>query len=263
MFAPRLAIRIENRFCQRGGDAMAMAKRRLDPEEKEGLVAKYLPMVKKIAMGLARRSTDPIEDLIQVGSIGLLEAIDRFEEGHNAEFKTYAVHLITGHIRHYLRDRQNLLRGPRVLQELSYRLNLVFARFLQDEGREPTHFELAELLKITPAQVDEVRIYDRRVTVLWLDQEINEGEEDEHSLLQNLSDPRSGLGDFDALDERLLLGEAIEKLPGQQKTLLMMRYFQDLTQVEIALELGISQMEVCRRLKQAEKSLKSLLTHRK
>ena len=89
------------------------------PREKEKLVGEYLPLVKKIARGLARRSTDPVEDLIQVGSIGLLEAINRYETGHNTEFKTYAVHFITGHIRHYLRDRQNLLRGPRVLQELS------------------------------------------------------------------------------------------------------------------------------------------------
>ena len=79
----------------------------------------------RLLMGLARRSSDPVEDLIQVGSIGLLEAIDRYETGHNTEFKTYAVHYITGHIRHYLRDKQNLMRGPRVLQELSYRLNKI------------------------------------------------------------------------------------------------------------------------------------------
>lgn len=232
---------------------MAEARRVLTSAQREELVSKYLPLVKKIAFGLARRSTDPVEDLIQVGAIGLLEAIERFEEGHNAEFKTYAIHLITGHIRHYLRDRQNLLRGPRVLQELSYRLNTVAARFLQENGREPSHFELAGLLNITPEQVDEVRIYDRRITVLWLDQESSD-EDDDRSLLDTLQDPR-----FGDMDERLLLAEAIDRLPLPLKDLLRMRYFQDLTQVEISQLLGISQMEVCRRLKQAEKQLRVLL----
>lgn len=227
----------------------------LTPKEKAELVAKYMPVVKRIAAGLARRSTDPFEDLVQVGSIGLLEAIDRYEDGHNAEFKTYAVHLITGHIRHYLRDRQNLLRGPRCLQELSYRLSQVTSRFIQEHGREPTLLELSESLSITPEQVDEARMYDRRVTVLWLDQEQREGEDEEHSLMDTLPDPRS----LEVLDDRLLVSEAIDKLPGLQGTILRLRYYQDMTQAEIAQELGISQMEVYRRLKQAEKHLKALL----
>ena len=121
------------------------------PREKERLVNDYLPLVHKIARGLARRSTDPVDDLIQVGSIGLLEAINRYETGHNTEFKTYAVHFITGHIRHYLRDRQNLLRGPRVLQELSYRLSQVANRLTQSLGRDPSNHELAHALDVLGA----------------------------------------------------------------------------------------------------------------
>lgn len=229
-------------------------------QDKEALVREFLPLVKKIARGLARRSTDPVEDLIQVGSIGLLEAIDRYETGHNTEFKTYAVHFITGHIRHYLRDRQNLLRGPRVLQELSYRLSQMTAKMTQELGREPTNAELASSLDLTTEQVDEVRIYDRRVTVLWLDQEGNDGEEDEQrSLLDCLSDPRFSLATKDEMDERLVLSDALNRLPAAQRELLEMRYFQDLTQAELSRRLGISQMEVCRRLKKAEKSLRAVL----
>ena len=226
------------------------------PKEKEKLVAEYLPLVKKIARGLARRSTDPVEDLIQVGSIGLLEAINRYETGHNTEFKTYAVHFITGHIRHYLRDRQNLLRGPRVLQELSYRLSQVTARLTQEMGRDPSNDELAIALDIDISQVDQVRMYDRRVTVLWLDQESGDGEDDEQrSLLDSLSD-RNGVDGRDDLDDRLTLIEAMGHLPDTQRQLLEMRYFHDLTQAELSRRLGISQMEVCRRLKKAEKQLK-------
>lgn len=230
------------------------------PREKEKIVAEFLPLVKKIARGLARRSTDPVEDLIQVGSIGLLEAINRYETGHNTEFKTYAVHFITGHIRHYLRDRQNLMRGPRVLQELSYRLSQVTAKLTQEFGRDPTNQELSSALSVTIEQVDEVKLYDRRVTVLWLDQEGNDGEDDEQrSLLESLSDPRFCGENRDELDEKLVLSEAMARLPEPQRELLEMRYFQDLTQAELSRRLGISQMEVCRRLKKAEKQLRTVL----
>jgi RNA polymerase sigma-B factor len=227
------------------------------PREKQKLVNEYLPLVKKIARGLARRSTDPVEDLIQVGSIGLLEAINRYETGHNTEFKTYAVHFITGHIRHYLRDRQNLLRGPRVLQELSYRLSQVSNKLTQQMGRDPSNQELAEALEVSLEQVDQVKMYDRRVTVLWLDQESGDGDDDEQrSLLDTLSDGRTSVDNREDLDDRLVLVEAMEHLPEAQRKLLELRYFQDLTQAELSRRLGISQMEVCRRLKKAEKQLK-------
>ncbi|MEB3221991.1 MAG: sigma-70 family RNA polymerase sigma factor [Candidatus Sericytochromatia bacterium] len=230
------------------------------PREKEQLVESYLPLVRKIARGLARRSTDPVEDLIQVGSIGLLEAINRYETGHNTEFKTYAVHFITGHIRHYLRDRQNLLRGPRVLQELSYRLSQVSNRLTQQLGRDPSNQELADALEVTPEQVDQVKMYDRRVTVLWLDQESGDADDDEQrSLLDTLSDNRAGTDSREELDDRLVLAEALGHLPDAQRRLLELRYFHDLTQAELSRRLGISQMEVCRRLKKAEKQLRKAL----
>jgi RNA polymerase sigma-B factor len=229
----------------------------LSAKEKADLVAKYLPLVHKIGRGLARRSTDPVEDLVQVGSIGLLEAINRYESGHNTEFKTYAIHFITGHIRHYLRDRQNLLRGPRVLQELSYRLSQVSSRLTQEMGREPTNQELSVALSLPVEQVDQVRLYDRRVNVLWLDQEGSESEDDEQrSLLDLLTDSRGDLGAQNELDDRLVLVDAMEHLQAPQRELLELRYFHDMTQAELSRKLGISQMEVCRRLKKAEKQLR-------
>ncbi|MEB3204396.1 MAG: sigma-70 family RNA polymerase sigma factor [Candidatus Sericytochromatia bacterium] len=240
---------------------MEKAFKGASPEEKEKLVNQFLPLVRKIARGLARRSTDPVEDLVQVGSIGLLEAIERYETGHNTEFKTYAVHFITGHIRHYLRDRQSLLRGPRVLQELSYRLSQVTAKLTQEFGRDPQNHELAKALDVSPELVDEVKVYDRRVTVLWLDQDGNDGDDDEQrSLLESLSDPRFTGEAREVTDERLVLTEAMGRLPSSQRELLEMRYFQDLTQAELSRRLGISQMEVCRRLKKAEKQLRQVLT---
>jgi RNA polymerase sigma-B factor len=230
------------------------------PKEKEKLVHDYLPLVHKIARGLARRSTDPVDDLIQVGSIGLLEAINRYETGHNTEFKTYAVHFITGHIRHYLRDRQTLVRGPRALQELSYRLRQVTQELSHRMGREATNQELAEALNVTTEMIDQARVYDRRVTVMWLDQESGDGDEDEQrSLLNTLADPGSTSDCAAERDERLVLTEAMRHLPESQRELLKMRYFDDLTQAELSRRLGISQMEVCRRLKKAEKQLRAII----
>lgn len=232
------------------------------PKEKEKLVNEYLPLVHKIARGLARRSTDPVDDLIQVGSIGLLEAINRYETGHNTEFKTYAVHFITGHIRHYLRDRQTLVRGPRALQELSYRLRQVTQELSHRLGREASNQELATALNVAPEMIDQARVYDRRVTVMWLDQECGDGEDDEQrSLLNTLADPTSTTAHAGERDERLVLTEAMRHLPDSQRELLKMRYFDDLTQAELSRRLGISQMEVCRRLKKAEKQLRTIVAN--
>ncbi|MNX90957.1 RNA polymerase sigma factor SigF [compost metagenome] len=153
------------------------------------------------------------------------------------------------------------MRGPRVLQELSYRLSQVTAKLTQEFGREPTNHELSNALSVTPEQVDEVKQYDRRVTVLWLDQEGHDGDDDEQrSLLESLSDPRSSNDSRDEIDEKLILTEAMSRLPSAQRELLEMRYFHDLTQAELSRRLGISQMEVCRRLKKAEKQLRTVLT---
>lgn len=234
-------------------------KKSLSPAEKDEIVRTYLPLVKKIAKGLARRSTDPLEDLVQVGSIGLLEAAERYEQGYNTEFKTYAVHFITGHIRHYLRDRQALLKGPRALQELSYRMSQITQKLTQELNREPTNEEIAVALELPAERVAEIRVYDRRVTVLWLDQETHESSEDEsRSLLDTVSDPSTG-DHVDRLDNRIVLVEAIERLPQPLRELLELRYFHDMTQAELSKRFGISQMEVCRRLKRAEKILRELL----
>ncbi|MBC7541565.1 MAG: sigma-70 family RNA polymerase sigma factor [Candidatus Sericytochromatia bacterium] len=239
----------------------AKVKTALTPERKREIVSQFLPLVKKIAKGLARRSTDPVEDLIQVGSIGLLEAAERYQQGYNTEFKTYAIHFITGHIRHYLRDRQSLLKGPRALQELSYRLSQITQKLTQEFDREPTHDEIAGALQIDRDRIREVQAYDRRVTVLWLDQECHDsGEDESRSLLDTVSDPGSMGGNAETMDNRIVLSEAIERLPMPLRELLELRYFHDLTQAELSKRFGISQMEVCRRLKRAEKQLRVMLS---
>lgn len=107
-----------------------------DPVLRDCIIQASLPLVKRIAYGLARRSTDPVEDLIQVGSIGLIKAVDQFKPDAGAKFQTYATHLITGEIRHYLRDKTAMIRAPRELQELSFRINRLVQNLASRLGRE-------------------------------------------------------------------------------------------------------------------------------
>ena len=117
---------------------------------RDRIVGFSITLVKRIAYGLARRSTDPVEDLIQVGSIGLVKAIEQFDPDAGAKFHTYATHLITGEIRHYLRDKTSMIRAPRELQELSFRISRLVQNFINELGREPTDVEVAEALQIPP-----------------------------------------------------------------------------------------------------------------
>jgi RNA polymerase sigma factor (sigma-70 family) len=241
---------------------VALDKRKLSKAQKNEIVMTYQKLVRKIAHGYARRSTDPVEDLIQVGLIGLLEAADNFNEFHKTLFQTYAVHYISGHIRHYLRDKQNLMKGPRALQELSYRMSQIIKDMTQKLGREPNNEELSNELSISSNRVDEVKTYEKRVSVIWLDQVMNNdnNDEDNRTRMEILFDNKSNNELSEKVEEKILLREAINKLGPKEQELLDLRYFKDMTQVELSNLLGISQMEVCRKLKKAEKELKVLLS---
>lgn len=227
------------------------------PSSPEEAVAQYGYLVERIAHSLARRSQDPVEDLIQVGMIGLLEAYKRYDPQQNASYKTYATHFITGHIRHYLRDRQQLLKGPRALQELAYRLNQIEKQLQQELNREPTLLEIAARLEVPLETAQEVRSFERRTQMVWLDQETQDDNQDRHTLWESISSDDGSLQN--QLDTRIYLQAGIERLDEVDQQLLKLRYFEDLTQASIAEKLNMSQMEVCRKLKQAEKRLRKNL----
>lgn len=226
-------------------------------QSPQEIVKEYDYLVKKIAYSLARRSTDPVEDLIQVGMIGLLEAHKRYDPTQPASFKTYATHFVTGHIRHYLRDKQQLFRGPRALQELSYRLFTVEKKLKQELKRNPTNTEVAEALELPVQNIEEVRNYQRKTRMLWLDQERSGQDNEKQTLLDTVSHDQGS--SQSSLDNRLYLMDGISRLSEVDQELLKLRYFEDLTQAVIAERMDMSQMEVCRKLKQAEKKLKKHL----
>jgi RNA polymerase sigma-B factor len=227
------------------------------PANADEAVADYGFLVQRIAYGLARRTADPVEDLIQVGMIGLLESFKRYDPTQAASFKTYATHFITGHIRHYLRDRQQLLKGPRALQELAYRLSNIEKRLQQELNRDPSLVEIAAALDVTLESAEEARTFERRARMVWLDQEMNDDGQEKRTLLDSLSSDDGGVQN--RMDTRLYLLEGLERLEPLDRDLLKLRYFEDLTQAVIAEQMDMSQMEVCRKIKQAEKRLRKLL----
>lgn len=219
----------------------------------------YTPLVKKIAFGLARRQSDPIEDIMQVGSLGLIKAIDNYDGGFGTSFKTYATHRITGEIRHYLRDKIAIIRAPRELLDLSYRMNLIIENLKTELGRLPTELEIAEELQMPVKRVNEVIEVDRRKQTLSLDQIVNMAENENNTLMEKLVDDK--YQDFQELQEdRIMLKEAVELLPENLKQVVRMSFFEDLNQVEIAEKIGISQMQVSRRIKKATEELFNIIT---
>lgn len=221
-----------------------------------------LPFVKKIAHGLARRSTDPVEDLVQVGSVGLLKAIEHYNIKHGTTFKTYATYFITGEIRHYLRDKTAMIRAPRELQELSYRISQIVGELTLKHNRKPTDLEVANELEIPVSRVTEVVEIDRRKQLISLDQAIANNTDNEQSIVDKLVDSKYQEY-MTTREDRIMLQEAIEMLNDSLKPVVKMSFFEDMSQNEIAKELGISQMQVSRRLRKALSELFNKIAQKK
>jgi RNA polymerase sigma-B factor len=233
-----------------------------DPALRDQIIQASLPLVKRIAYGLARRSTDPVEDLIQVGSIGLIKAVDQFKPDAGAKFQTYATHLVTGEIRHYLRDKTAMIRAPRELQELSFRINRLVQNLTSRLGREPLDIEIAHELQVSVSRVNEAYEVDRRRTLISLDQALSNDAGSEQSLIDTLVDGRYQTNQM-AKEERLMLAEAIKQLKDGLREVVQLTFYEDLSQTEVAKRLGISQMQVSRRLRAATAELYKIITQSK
>lgn len=230
--------------------------RKLSKEEKRKLILDNYKLVKKLAYNYSQKSIDPLEDLMQVGFIALLEASENYQETHNTLFTTYATHYISGHIRHYIRDKQSLMKGPRSLQELSHKANIVIKNLAQKLGRDPEKKEIAEALNISEDRVDEVRDYETKISIIWLDQSNVFNDDDNKSKVENISNDKEN----DVFEDKIVLKDALSRLDPNLRDILEMRYYKDMTQNEISNAFGISQMEVSRKIKKAEKELKQIIS---
>ena len=224
-----------------------------DKKYRDRVVEIHMTLVKKIATGLARRSTDPIDDLIQIGSIGLIKAVEYFNPNAGARFSTYATHLITGEIRHYLRDKTSMIRAPRELQELSFRISKVVQRLRIELNREPTDLEVAAVLSdVKTTKLKAAHEVDRRKTLVSLDQTVNTASnESEVLLIDTLADMKEAT-ERERKEDFILINRILnEEMKPKLAEIVRLTYLEDIPQYKISELLGISQMQVSRRLRKA------------
>lgn len=180
------------------------------------------------------------EDLYQIGAIGLLKCIEKFDFSYDVKFSTYAVPMIMGEIKRFLRD-DGTVKVSRSLKELSYRAKKLQEKALQEENRELTLQEMAALLEVEKEEVLLALESGREVESLYASQGGN-GNDAPLQLIDKLADTTEN----DKMMERLSLMEALEHLDAKERQIITMRYFQDRTQSDVAKYIGISQVQVSR-----------------
>lgn len=223
------------------------------------IVVANMPLVKKLAYSLARRATDPIDDLVQVGAVGLIKAIEFYNSAIGKSFKTYATYLITGEIRHYLRDKASMIKAPREIQELAFRINTVIKQLMEQGFDSPSNEQIAEVMDLPITKVNDVIEVERRKSTLSLDQTVTSIEDESISLADKI--PSGDYQEFlTAYEEKIMLSNAIKKLSPKLKKVIELNYYEDLNQREIAQRLNISQMQVSRNLKKALEEMYKIIT---
>jgi RNA polymerase sigma-B factor len=219
-----------------------------DPEIREELTRRYLPLARSLALRYAGGS-EPNDDLMQVASLGLIAAIDRFDPSRGSPFTAFAGPTILGELRRHFRDKVWALRVPRGLQERIRSVDEAIAKLTADLERAPTVRETAALLELNENDVLEaLEASDARRTVS-LDRPARIGEEgDTTSVSDRVGSEDTG---FERVEERVTLRSTMAGLSGVEREVLRLRFVEDLTQSKIAERVGYSQMHVSRILRGA------------
>lgn len=226
-----------------------------DEESRDELITMYLNLVKYLASRFRNRG-EPIDDLVQVGTIGLIKAIDRFDTGREVEFTTYATPTIVGELKRYFRDKGWAIKVPRRLQELSFRVNQAMDQLTQNLQRSPSILEIAEYLAVTPEDVLEALETSEAYNFVSLESDRNPDSADSFSILEYIGEDDHLLA---VVDDRATLALALKQLTPQEQHVLYLRFFRGLTQTEIASQLEISQMQVSRLLRKTLRVLRENL----
>src|SRR6478609_852828 len=238
-------------FAELGEPATTDARR---GECRDELVRLHLPLVEHCARRFRNRG-EPFEDLVQVGTIGLIKSIDRFDSARGVEFSTYATPTIIGEIKRYFRDKGWAIRVPRRLQELRMQIGATTAELTQSLGRSPTPRELAESIGCTVEEIVEGIESSNAYSTLSLDAS-DDNEDGAATMLD-------AIGVDDANLEHVEIRESIkpllDRLDPREKKILLLRFFKNMTQSQIADEIGVSQMHVSRLLNRTLEQLRTSL----
>ncbi|MDO8210487.1 SigB/SigF/SigG family RNA polymerase sigma factor [Conexibacter sp. CPCC 206217] len=223
-----------------------------DARARDELIARFLPLARQLALRYYH-GREPLDDLVQVASLGLVKAVDRFEVRRSTAFASYAVPVMLGELRRHFRDNGWALHVPRGLQELVLAVDRAAQRLQVETGRAPTPAEIADELKLTVEQVLEALDAAHATDTVSLDapRPAVDGERD--ALVDALGHED---GSYELVVYREAIAGALGALPARDREILRLRFEEDRTQSEIAAALGVSQMQISRLLRRTVERLR-------
>jgi RNA polymerase sigma-B factor len=223
-----------------------------DLRAREQLIEQYMSLVRSLARRYSYRG-EQLDDLVQIGAIGLIKAIDRFDISRGVELTTYATPNIIGEIKRHFRDRGWAVRVPRGLQELNVQLSRLIEQLSVELGRSPTVAELGEAAGVDEESVLEAIESGRAYSTLSLSSGGTNEDGEELDLLESLGDVEH---EYEVSEDRAVLAPGFKALDPRERMILHLRFFEGLTQSQIAEQIGISQMHVSRLIRRAVEKMR-------
>jgi RNA polymerase sigma-B factor len=226
-----------------------------DLQAREQLIEQYMSLVRSLARRYSYRG-EQLEDLVQIGAIGLIKAIDRFDLDRGVELTTYATPNIIGEIKRHFRDKGWSVRVPRGLQELNVQLSRLIEQLTVQLARSPTIPELAKAAGVEEELVLEAIESGRAYTSLSLSGGGGGGDDDDLDPLESLGTEEH---QYEVSEDRALLAPGFKALDERERTILQLRFFDGLTQSQIAQQVGISQMHVSRLIRRSLEKIRETI----
>jgi len=217
------------------------------PAARQELVERFLPLARQLARRY-QRGSEPLDDLIQVASIGLVKAIDRFDPDRGTAFSSYAVPTITGELKRYFRDSGWAVHVPRGMQERVMGVNAAVARLSRDLGRSPSAEEIGDSVGTSPEEVLEAMEAGFAYDAISLEASRSSDSEDGDSYADLLGEED---GRYDLVEYQATIASELRALPARDRLVIYLRFSEDLTQSAIAKRIGVSQMHVSRLIRRA------------
>ena len=224
-----------------------------DLQAREQLIEQYMSLVRSLARRYSYRG-EQLEDLVQIGAIGLIKAIDRFDLERGVELTTYATPNIIGEIKRHFRDKGWSVRVPRGLQELNVQLSRLMEQLTVQFGRSPTIPELAKAAGVEEEEALEALESGRAYTSLSLSVGGGGGEDDDLDPLESIGTEEH---EYEVSEDRAVLAPGFKALDERERMILQLRFFEGLTQSQIAQQVGISQMHVSRLIRRALEKIRA------
>jgi RNA polymerase sigma-B factor len=226
-----------------------------DLQAREQLIEQYMSLVRSLARRYSYRG-EQLEDLVQIGAIGLIKAIDRFDLERGVELTTYATPNIIGEIKRHFRDKGWSVRVPRGLQELNVQLSRLVEQLTVQLARSPTIPELAKAAGVEEEEVLEALESGRAYTSLSLSVGGGGGDDDDLDPLESLGTEEH---QYEVSEDRAVLAPGFKVLDERERTILQLRFFEGLTQSQIAQQVGISQMHVSRLIRRSLEKIRETI----